>query len=425
MSTTESMSFDGFTTLYDQTRSFDPICFGRSLDWLATRFPPRQFRSVLEPGVGTGRIVLPLAGRGYQVTGLDISEEMLGVCVAQSQSMGTGGVLHCLRADATRLPLSSGVFDLCVAVHLFYFIPDWRGAVREMLRALRPGGALILLHTGNGAEVPRLNEHYRELAQALGYTFPTYGVRSTRDVVDYAASLGCAVERAEKPSWEWTTQVSARKALSHLRARAYSFTKDVPEDVHGAVMDRLQRESLEGAAGPDSAIHVPNRISIVIVSPPDQTNEGNTQLGQRDIPEFGDRKPDEVYVPRPGAYGLILNGEGRIAVMQTPRGDFLPGGGTEGDESPEETLVREVREECGFSVEIIERLGEAAEYRSTAGHEFSIRKECVFFAATVGDECGATTEANHTLIWLEPHEVERRLAHGSQRWAVRQFRPTS
>jgi SAM-dependent methyltransferase len=209
----ESLSFDGMTALYDQTRTFDPTCFAAALDWLAVRFPPRQFRSVLEPGVGTGRIALPLVGRGYQVTGLDISDEMLGVCVAQCSNMGAGGALYCLRADAARLPLSTGSFDLCVAVHLFYFVPGWRGAVREMLRALQPGGALVLLHTGKGAEVPRLNERCQELALELGYVFPTYGVRSTREVVDYAASLGCAVERAEETAWEWTTRIGAREAL--------------------------------------------------------------------------------------------------------------------------------------------------------------------------------------------------------------------
>ena len=51
----QSLTFDGLTELYDQTRTYDPACFAAALDWLETRFPPTEFRSVLEPGVGTGR----------------------------------------------------------------------------------------------------------------------------------------------------------------------------------------------------------------------------------------------------------------------------------------------------------------------------------------------------------------------------------
>lgn len=143
---------------------------------------------------------------------------------------------------------------------------------------------------------------------------------------------------------------------------------------------------------------------------------------QSGIPEFGDIMPGRVYIPRPGAYGLIFDDRGRIAVMETPRGCFLPGGGSEGSETPEETLVREAREECGFSINVGRRLGEAAEYRDTPGHDYAIRKDCVFFAATVTGTGGAATEADHTLIWLEPQEAETRLTHGSQQWAVRQHR---
>lgn len=266
----QSLSFDGLTALYDQTRTFDPLCLGKALSWLEDRFPPTQSHTILEPGIGTGRIALPLMERGYLVTGLDISSEMLSVCAAQRQQSGYSDRLRCLRADATRLPFSNKEFDLCIAVHLFYFIAEWRRALREMLRVLKPGGALILLHTGFGTEVPSLNVRYQELAQELGYVFPTYGVRSTKEVVEYAISLGCTIERADKPSWGWTTCVGAGAALSYLDARAYSFTKDVPEDVHVAVMDNLQRECLEGAADPDFVIHVPNRISIVMVLAPDQ-----------------------------------------------------------------------------------------------------------------------------------------------------------
>ncbi len=140
------------------------------------------------------------------------------------------------------------------------------------------------------------------------------------------------------------------------------------------------------------------------------------------IPEFGDKQPGRVYVPRPGAYGLVYDEQGRIAVLQTPRGSFLPGGGIEEGETPTQALVREVQEECSFGVTVGERLGEAAEYRCTEGHAFAIRKDCVFFAATLHSETGAATEADHALLWLTLSEAEEQLAHGSQKWIVRQSR---
>jgi len=143
-----------------------------------------------------------------------------------------------------------------------------------------------------------------------------------------------------------------------------------------------------------------------------------SKLEHGDIPEFGAREPGQRYDPRPGSYGLISDDKGRIAVLQTPQGCFLPGGGSEGGETPEETFVREVSEECGFHVAIIGEVGEAIEYVHTTGNKFGIRKECVFFAATVSETYGMATEDDHVLIWLEPNDAQKRLTHGSQRWAM-------
>lgn len=142
------------------------------------------------------------------------------------------------------------------------------------------------------------------------------------------------------------------------------------------------------------------------------------------IPEFGERIQNQQYVARPGSYALITDTRGYLAVMETPRGCYLPGGGSEGSETPEETLVREVREECGFDVAIVRRIGEAIEYVYTPGNDAGIRKECVFLEATVATGRGAATEADHVLVWLEPQEAEARLAHGSQRWAVHEGQST-
>ncbi len=138
------------------------------------------------------------------------------------------------------------------------------------------------------------------------------------------------------------------------------------------------------------------------------------------VPEFGQRLAGRRYVPRPGAYALLVNAQGEIAVMETPRGGFLPGGGAEGEETPAQTLRREVREECGLEVGTLKNIGEAVQYVYTPGNEDGIRKECTFFQASVAAAAIAPMEPGHVLRWLTPSEAQSKLAHESQAWAVRQ-----
>jgi ribosomal protein S18 acetylase RimI-like enzyme len=70
----------------------------------------------------------------------------------------------------------------------------------------------------------------------------------------------------------------------------------------------------------------------------------------RDAPIFGSAPPDEPATVRPSAYGLVIDPANRLAVVRTPQGLFLPGGGIEPGESPRAAVVREVLEECGLEV---------------------------------------------------------------------------
>ncbi len=65
--------------LYDETRALDSACLSQALDYLTNRFPPSAYPEVVEPGIGTGRIAIPLAERGYRLSGVDISQEMLNL----------------------------------------------------------------------------------------------------------------------------------------------------------------------------------------------------------------------------------------------------------------------------------------------------------------------------------------------------------
>ena len=118
---------------YDDTRVFDLRCFGLALDFLVERFPPPEFTDVFEPGIGNGRIAIPLAARGYRVTGVDISDEILALLEKRLRETRRTENVSYQKADAVNLPFGTGEFDMAVVVHLLYFIRDWRKAADEIL----------------------------------------------------------------------------------------------------------------------------------------------------------------------------------------------------------------------------------------------------------------------------------------------------
>ena len=135
------------------------------------------------------------------------------------------------------------------------------------------------------------------------------------------------------------------------------------------------------------------------------------------IPEFGTRKPDIEYRIRPGAYGVIEGDRRRIALVRTPGGLFLPGGGADEGESLEEALIREVLEECGLSITNGALIGTADELCVVRGRH--VRKRCTFYhAALSGAAAIPPKELDHELIWMSPETALRRLTHESQKWAL-------
>ena len=69
---------------------------------------------------------------------------------------------------------------------------------------------------------------------------------------------------------------------------------------------------------------------------------------------------------RLAARGIVIREDGKIAVFnKSNKNEYkLPGGGIEGTESPEEAFKREVLEETGCVVEIINKLGITEEYKT-------------------------------------------------------------
>ena len=105
----------------------------------------RPGERILEVGVGTGLSLL-LYPAGVQVTGIDISEEMLAHARARSARDGLEHVAALLRMDAEHMRFRDDRFDKVVAMYVVSVVPSPAQLVAEMRRVCRPGGELYIVN---------------------------------------------------------------------------------------------------------------------------------------------------------------------------------------------------------------------------------------------------------------------------------------
>ncbi len=157
-----SISFDRAASYYDRTRALSEQSLARLIPMVAAQLPPDE--PVLEIGVGTGRIALPLMREGVRIVGVDISREML----TQLRDKAGAEPPPLAIADATRLPFRDHVFGGAVAAHVLHLVPAWKDAVTEILRVVQPGGVLIASRGGRAHGGDWWHAVRREFFRAAG-----------------------------------------------------------------------------------------------------------------------------------------------------------------------------------------------------------------------------------------------------------------
>ncbi len=147
------------------------------------RVAPPGTRALLEPGLARGLAHLaPCLGQGAAVLDLGCGSGYL------SYALGAGGV-RCtavdadpaalantatlapaarrVRADAERLPFRGGAFDALLTVSVMQYV-DWRRALRECARVLRPGGRAFFLENLAGNPLARGYRLLRRASRSYG-----------------------------------------------------------------------------------------------------------------------------------------------------------------------------------------------------------------------------------------------------------------
>lgn len=173
------------------------------VDFLVKALELQPGARVLDVPCGHGRHSLELARFGYRVTGLDISEDALGLAKAQPSTVEwVQGDMHRLDREAE--------FDAAFCFGNSFAYVDQPAAaefLRAVARALKPGGRLAI-ETGMAAEsiLPTLQPRFwfrvgdilmlserRYVAEDsrldIDYTFVQNGVSDTRSTASYVFTV--------------------------------------------------------------------------------------------------------------------------------------------------------------------------------------------------------------------------------------------
>ena len=113
-------------------------------DAIRAALADKPFRSLLDLGTGTGRM-LELFGREIERgLGLDLSLDML---LLARDRLERAGLKNCSvrQGDLYDLPLANDSFDVIILHQVLHFLDDGGRAIREAARALRPGGRLLVV----------------------------------------------------------------------------------------------------------------------------------------------------------------------------------------------------------------------------------------------------------------------------------------
>ena len=247
----DSIRFDTAADHYDKTRAVSDETMDRTITMLSSELRDRG--RVLEVGVGTGLLALRLHEAGIPVSGLDLSAPMLAKLVEKA---GGASPFPLVLGDATTMPFADRAFGAAYLRWVLHLIPDWRAALGEMARVVRPGGVL-LVSLGAFDEVgTAIRARFSEITglstdpvglmwgnhDALDGELEGFGLRLRvlpAILEEEEEPLGSFLDAIEEGRWSWTWHVPEDARVDAVRE-----LRPWAEERFGP-LDRVERYSVE------------------------------------------------------------------------------------------------------------------------------------------------------------------------------------
>ncbi len=240
--------YDGIADVYDETRR--PL-HQETQRRLVAILREHGCRSVLEIGVGTGRVSLPLLDAGLVMTGVDVSRRMI-------ERARSKGLQSLILASGTATPFKDGCFDGALLAHIIHLVGSPESLLQEGARVSREGVfALLRKRDGDGTwfgtdsflemrpstDAEESRKKFREIANRYNWSCDMKGVRNWHREGDVLQ---------EFPPDELTvvSDVVVTEAFEDRIARfekgAYSFVREMPPEMRGEVASEMRQRALAG-----------------------------------------------------------------------------------------------------------------------------------------------------------------------------------
>lgn len=132
-------NFDRAAQFYDNTRGF-PAGEEIPIAQLLVRAGNLNTSSqILEVGIGTGRVAVPIAPYVKSIHGVDISARMMQKIYEKQPA----GQIYPIQANAIELPYTNNCFDIVLLVHILHLVPDINQVIDEIDRVLKLDGKIL------------------------------------------------------------------------------------------------------------------------------------------------------------------------------------------------------------------------------------------------------------------------------------------
>ncbi|MGB3787775.1 MAG: class I SAM-dependent methyltransferase [Phormidesmis sp.] len=231
--------YDKIASIYDQTRWMTTAVAEDVATVILNLVQATPTTSFLEPGIGTGLNVLPLVQRGYSVTGIDISSQMLDQF--RQKLTGSPANLTLIHADSSQLPLADQSFDVVLTVHMVHTVADWKVFLDEIDRVLKPNGFYLNAQWITPPARKKFEEQFKAIASKYEQPKPSNQKDTSVKKIDVEAYCR---EKGYQSTYlvarEWMVTDTVDELIKCFKLKPYGLCWRMSDDTFNLVMSELE-----------------------------------------------------------------------------------------------------------------------------------------------------------------------------------------